>query len=110
MYALEQAPHEDAILSRAMRSKRPIPSAIANAPELIMGLELFYDGFRVLHTSRGEGAIPWTAMLAYCREYGLDHEQRQIFYELVGEMDAAYLDYRAKKAKAERDTKRDPKQ
>jgi hypothetical protein len=80
----------------------PLPARIANAPELLPGLDLYYEGFRVLHSCRGEGAIPWTVMREYCEEYGIEGEQRFCFFELLGHMDEAYFKFRNAKLEAER--------
>lgn len=79
-----------------------IPERVLNAPELTMGLELFYNGFHTLQSTRGalyasEGPIPWLAMKEYCDEYEIYSDQRLDFYELVSHMDAAYLEFKAKK-------------
>ncbi len=51
----------------------PLPEAIQNAPELLSGLELYYDAFHDLLTCRGMGGpIPWTAMREYSAYLGIE--------------------------------------
>lgn len=96
---------EQGILSHAERTKERLPERIENAPTLTLGLELFMNGFFILQSTRGaaygsEGPIPWLAMRDYCNEYEIVGDQRLDFYDLLSRMDHAYLDYKAKKAKA----------
>lgn len=93
---------ERTVFQHAEREKTALPANIENAPELLLGLQLYMTGFTVLTSCRGanygsEGPIPWDAMRTYCVEYGINGEQRQYFYEMLSEMDRAYLDYKAKK-------------
>ena len=84
-----------------------MPDAIANAPELLQGLEGYYQAFLELHTCRavgfGEGAIPWTAIDAYATRHGLEGEEYEDFEDLVRVLDDAYLKHRREKAERESD-------
>lgn len=84
-----------------MRERRPLPPAIANAPELQMGLELYYGAFLDLMTCRtmgmGPGPIPWTAINQYARAYDYSEEQEEDLQFYVSRMDQAYLEAVAKK-------------
>lgn len=96
---------ERTILETAERNRQPIPQKILDAPELLPGLELYYNGFQALTHDRpigmgGEGTIPWAVMLMYCKEYEIDGEQREYFYLMVKALDKAYLEYRVKKRDA----------
>lgn len=87
-------------------SRGPVPKKIAESPELDPWLELFYTAFMCLTTCRGtgystEGAIGWLAINAYCHECEIFDEQREDLFYHVQHMDAAYLNYKAKKLKAE---------
>lgn len=89
-------------MQQAMRNRLPIPEKIANAPELLPGLELYFEGFKALTSCRNaaymsEGPIPWTAMRDYCTEYGFDGEQREYFYHLIAVMDLVYLKHKTAK-------------
>lgn len=78
------------------------------APELRMGLELYYSAFWDLHTCRpigmGEGPISWLSVDAYATARGFDEEQRDDLHHHIRVMDRAYLEHRAKQA--EKDAKR----
>ncbi len=103
LYHLEQGPVEKKIIAQCQREQLPLPSKIANAPELYLGLEFVYDAFAELNSCRthgmSEGPIPWTAMNTYCGVYGVEGEAKQDFFYLVRALDNAYLDYQAEKQK-----------
>jgi hypothetical protein len=100
---LEQGATEQAILRQCAQLKLPIPDAIANAPILTEGLELYFMAFLDLTTCRSygmsEGPIPWTAIKDWATYNGLSVTQTEDLFYMVREMDNAYLDYRAKKQK-----------
>lgn len=86
-----------------MREGRPLPRKIANAPELDLGLSVYYYAFAELSTDRplgwnGEGRIPWSSIRAWADDYGFVGDQRDDLFHHIREMDEAYLEYRAKKA------------
>lgn len=89
----------------ARRYGTPLPPKIENAPELQVGLELFYVGFMDLTSSRqigfGEGPISWTTILTYCKEKEIVGEQREAMFYHITHMDSAYLEHRAAKQKRE---------
>ncbi len=85
------------------RDKSPLPARIANAPELLPGLELFYSAFLDLTTCREqgygmEGPISWLKIDDYASRCGYEGEQREDLFFFVMRMDAAYAEHRAKKA------------
>lgn len=94
-YACEQGPHEVKILEQCIRSRRPIPDKIANAPELEVGLEFYYFAFRDLGTCRSIGfslgPIPWTAMNDYALSNRLFGNDKESFIDLMMELDGLYL-------------------
>lgn len=98
---MEQGQHEKTIIEQCVRNRMPLPQAIANAPVLELGLDLFYIAFTDLSTCRAigmaEGPIPWTAVQAYCDELLLDGDQREDMFFYIREMDAAYLKHRSSK-------------
>lgn len=100
---MEQGATEQAILRQCAQLKLPIPDAIANAPILTEGLELYFMAFLDLTTCRnqgmGDGPIPWTAIKDWAMYYGLNELQTDDLFYMIREMDAAYLDYRAKQQK-----------
>lgn len=102
MYQLEQGPTEGIIVRNSEKLRIPLPDKICNAPDLLLGLELYYEGFRTLHSCRGEGPIPWTVMREYCIEYEIEGEQRFRFFELLGKMDEAYFKFKKEEMENER--------
>lgn len=98
---MNQGPREARIIKECARAKMPLPKAIANAPSLHLGLELYMQGFNDLDSSRiigmVEGPIPWGAVQAYCDSHELDDEQTANMHHHIREMDAAFLEERAKK-------------
>lgn len=80
----------------------PLPSRIANAPELDIGLELFYVAFFDLHSCRqigfSAGPIPWTAIRDYANEHNIFGDQREDLFYYVQMMDKAYLEWQSKEA------------
>jgi hypothetical protein len=87
-----------------MRFGQKIPDRIQNAPELYLGLELFYIGFLELTSCRavgmGLGPIPMMAMLEYCEINGVDGELREDFLYFVQLLDHKYLEWSAARAKS----------
>lgn len=83
----------------------PLPERIQNAPELEMGLELFYNAFMDLTSCRGagygtEGPIPWTVVRQWADVHGLSEEQTEDLEYHIPRMDEAYLTHKAKKMAA----------
>ena len=100
---MTQGPFEQNIIEQCVRSGRPLPAKIKNAPTLHGGLELFYKAFLDLTSCRsiGEayGQIPWTATRDWCNEHDITGEQREDLYYLVRALDMEYLDIVRKKQK-----------
>lgn len=80
-----------------MRFGMPIPERIANAPELDMGLGLYYQGFLDLTSCRqvgmGLGPISSLAVFDYCWRNDIDGEQLEDFLWLIPRLDAKYLEW-----------------
>jgi len=93
------------VLTDAIRTRRPIPDRIANAPTLQPGLALFYLAFQDLSSERqvGQtlGAIPWSAIDRYCRRYGIRGEQYEDMHYHITRLDRVYLEWYAEKRKRE---------
>lgn len=101
---MEQGPTEKFIIEQCIRQNMPLPDAIANAPVLEIGLDLFFTAFMDLNSCRnigvGEGPIPWTAKQMYAKEeLNLEGEQRDDFFYYINRLDTAYLDHKAKQRK-----------
>lgn len=81
----------------------PVPDRIANAPELFLGLALFYLGFLALTSTRqlglAQGPIPYMAMMDYCLAHGIEGEQQEDFIWLVARLDLKYLEWSARRGK-----------
>lgn len=79
----------------------PLPERIQNAPELWIGLQMFYRGFLDLVSERSygmaAGPIPYMKQVEYCVMNGIDGEQREDFVWLVSHLDAKYLEWSTKR-------------
>lgn len=79
----------------------PIPKAIREAPQLLLGLEFVYSAFWELsscrHLGMGAGPIPWTEIQAYAKYFKLSEEECQDFSYLIRSLDRAYLEFYASK-------------
>lgn len=95
---------EREIVESCIRGRQPFPNAIANAPELQLGLYLFYIAFLDLTSCRtlgyAQGPIPWLAIHHYCEAHEIEGEQREDVFYHVAHLDKAYLDWSAAKMKA----------
>lgn len=83
----------------------PLPERIANAPELYLGLELYYRAFLDLTSCRGqgygtEGPISWLSIKDYADAQELDLDQRDDLFYHIQHMDLAYLKHKSEKLKA----------
>lgn len=77
-----------------------MPNAIANAPDLHLGLEAYFEAYMDLCSCRGgmgDGPIPWTAIHEYCQRLEFDEEtcDDMLFYVRV--MDDTWLAYQKEK-------------
>lgn len=74
----------------------PIPDEIRNAPEPLIGTELFHSAFNDLTSSRtwyehGAGPIKWGDIKTWADEHRLSGEVRSDLFHLIPRMDAAYI-------------------
>jgi len=103
LYSIDQGPQECKIIQQCLRERLPFPQAIQNAPQLQMGLELFFDAFLDLDGDRPPGwttsPIPWAVVKDYAKAYNITGEQRDDLVFFVRRMDRAYLGHLEKKAK-----------
>ena len=94
---------ERTIIKNCMRDGISLPKRIQNAPDLQLGLELFYTAFIDLHTCRPSGwgvsPITWTAIAEYARMYEMGDCLRDDLFFYIREMDKAYMDYTIAKQK-----------
>lgn len=94
---MEQGPTEEQIIKLALRARNPLPDPIQNAPEIPLGLGMFYQAFQELSSERTEGPIPGTAIRAYCRDEEIDGELADDLFYHVRNLDNALLEYTRKK-------------
>lgn len=95
----------------AIRQGLPLPDSLENAPELFIGLNLFYSAFFDLHGCRqlgnALGPIDWITIDRYCERYEIEGEQYEDMHFFLGRMDYAYLEReRNKTTKSLQDAKR----
>ena len=94
---LEQGPIEQRIIKQCLRSRRPFPEKIANAPSLMMGWELYWNAFWDLSTCRqsgfGAGPIPWLAIRDYAVTFGFDEDQEDDLYHFMRVLDNTFLEH-----------------
>jgi hypothetical protein len=99
---LEQGPFEENIIKACIRDRLPFPNKIQNAPQLKLGLELYYSAFGDLNSCRqmgyGEGPIPWNAINEYAVLNDFSDEQSEDLVYFVRELDVAYLKHRSDKS------------
>lgn len=101
---MEQGPTEKLIVEQCARQRIPLPARIANSPEVLFGLAVFYVAFLDLTSCRGtgygtEGPISWLAIHQYADAKELDDEQREDLFYFIGKLDVVYLDYKTRKLK-----------
>ena len=85
---MEQGPIEQSIISQAMRSDMPLPKRIQEAPELTLGLHLFYVAFLDLAVG-SSGQISWGEVQNYGLHLDLDEETLEDLHYHIGQMDQA---------------------
>jgi hypothetical protein len=101
LYILDMSLIEQNIAKQAVQSGAPIPERIANAPELINGLQIYLQAFFDLDSERNHGfslsAIPWQSIKEYAETYEFDAEQKEDLLFFIRRMDQAHLDRLDKK-------------
>jgi len=90
------------IARQAQRQGLPIPDAIANAPELQIGLQLYLDAFFDLDSERshafGVTRIPWSSIKNYAEQWQFDEQQTEDLLFFIKRMDASHLERLAAKS------------
>ncbi len=86
---------EQSIAKQALQAGNPIPDRIANAPELLPGLQLYLQAFFDLDSERSHGsgltAIPWSSVANYSFAYDFDDEQTEALFYFIKIMDTEHL-------------------
>lgn len=76
---------------------QPLPDRIANAPELITGLELYLQAFFDLDCERSHGMgltrIPWSSIKDYAIAFDFDSRQTEDLFYYIRALDFANLIY-----------------
>lgn len=88
-------PHSQAIVKAALDAGHPVPEEVI-PPEILPECEFALEAFHELKTDRQGGfiygPIPWTAIDAYARRYGItDTEEFDDFVLMIRAMDDVYL-------------------
>lgn len=94
-YLLDLGPIEQNIAKQAMRFGEPLPERIANAPELINGLQVYLQAFLDLDAERNHALslspIPWASINEYSKAYEFDEEQTEDLLYFIRKMDNEHL-------------------
>lgn len=97
LYTLEMGSVERRIVQESYARRQPLPPRIANAPQLAIGLELYYLAYMEISTCRSvgmtAGPIPWTSVQDYATAFDFDEEQTENLHVYVRAMDKAFLDH-----------------
>lgn len=103
MYTLDLGPHEQKLAKQYMRAGEPIPERIANAPELMIGLQFYMQAFFDLDSERSHAmaptAIPRSKIRDYAEAYECDDETTEDLMFLIRKMDNKHLERIAAKVK-----------
>jgi hypothetical protein len=87
---------EGQLVKQARATRQSLPARVANAPELLKGLETYYDAFHELSTCRNQGPIPWDAMVQYAHYLDLDKDEFEELNYFIRAMDKVYLEHQKK--------------
>lgn len=94
---------EQRIIRECYARKRPLPDRIKNAPDLFVGLELYFQAFIELNTCRNTGwsagPIPSWSIDEYCARAELTEDESEDLRYHVRMMDQAFLRYSNRKSK-----------
>lgn len=87
---------EENIVKQAVRFGQPIPDRIANAPQLNIGLDFYFQAFMDLINDRSNGQasigpICWSNIKAYAEHYELDEDDSERLFYFIKEMDIEYV-------------------
>ena len=96
LYLSEVGEAEQNIIKQAKRFNRPLPDRIANAPQLKVELQLYFQAFIELESERPEGfsglrPIPGGAVRQYARDYEFSGDQTEKLIYFVRKMDKERL-------------------
>ena len=100
---MEMGKAEQRIIRECYARKKALPERIQNAPNLLMGLELYFQAFVELNTSRSTGwsagPIPSWCISEYADRLELSEEETEDLHYHIRMMDQEFLKYTARKNK-----------
>lgn len=93
-YGRKQAPHEQVIIRQCLKSGKAYPKAIANAPVLDIGNELYFFAFDQLDTCRlvENGPIPYVTIKEYGLNLEMDDDQLDRFIGVILDVDKWFME------------------
>lgn len=78
-----------------------LPDKIKEAPQILPGLELYYEAFTELSSSRNSGmsigAIPWTAIDRWAERYEIEEDDFERLAIYIRMLDAEFIKFANKK-------------
>lgn len=94
---------EQRMIRECYLRRKALPERIQNAPDLFVGLELYFGAFTELNTCRSTGwsagPIPSWAIDDYADRLDLSEEEAEDLHYHIRMMDKAFLDYMSRKNK-----------
>jgi hypothetical protein len=107
---LEQGRHEEAIIKQCLRDNKPFPKKIQDAPELQLGLFMYWGAFWDLDTCRpvADGVfhpIPWYAIDHWATVNELSEDQRECLHFIIRAMDNEFITKKQNMAKTQQGPK-----
>jgi hypothetical protein len=102
LYELTHAPLEKDLLEKTLKRRLKIPKAIAEAPVLLAGLEVFYRAFWDLINDRPtpDSMIPWYPVQLWADRHHLDSIASDDLHFFLRRMDMEFIKWAQKKSKA----------
>jgi hypothetical protein len=96
LYQLGKGKDEDWIAEQCYRRRLPLPEFIENAPQLYEWLELYWEAYQDLSTTRQAGfggayPISWLSIAHYAEALGYDADQKDDLFYFVSIMDREFL-------------------
>jgi hypothetical protein len=88
------------VLQQIVRSGREIPPELQGAPDLPIGLHLYWGAFWDLASCRlfDGGMIPWTAVQLWADTYELEHDAAETLHYHIRRLDDVFVKHYRKKA------------
>lgn len=88
--------------SARLATPRALPEWYLNRPPEVWGARFYYVAYKALQSCRPpDGAIPWTAVMAYAGSKGLAPDLADALWTVISCMDLAERAWRLEEAKQE---------